>query len=104
MAAYAFEQLSPEQKQQVMNKVEEIESSILGRPIEFDEVVKNRNKAQLNQLFSLAFMNLGIQPALGTDSWYEVKNPLIVLKIGKKALTMTRHKLELQFKVVFPKF
>ena len=102
MAAYTFEQLSPDQKQQVMSKIEEIESSVLRRPVLFIEVVANMTGAQLNHLFSLAMMNLGIRPALGNDLWFEVKNPHVDLLNGEAVLASTKHKLEKQFGVEFP--
>lgn len=102
MAAYTFEQLSSDQKKQVMDKVVEIESSILRRPIMFIEIVANMTEAQLNHLFSLAMMNLEIRPALGTDLWFEVKNPHVDLLNGEEVLASTRHKLEEQFGVEFP--
>lgn len=102
MAAYTFEQLSSAQKQQVMSKVEEIESSVLRRPVMFAEVVIVMTEAQLNHLFSLAMMNLGIRPALGTDLWFEVENPHADLRNGKEVLASTKHKLEKKFGVEFP--
>lgn len=102
MAAYTFERLPPEQKQQVIDKVVEIESSILRRPVPFNEIVGNLSKAQLNHFFSLAMMNVSIRPALGTDLWFEVKNPHVDLLGGEEVLASTRHKLEKQFGVAFP--
>src|SRR4051794_15611198 len=86
MAAYTFEQLSSDQKEQVMNKAVEIESSVFRRPVTFTEIVAKMTEAQLNHLFSLAMMNLEIRPALGTDLWFEVKNPHIDLLNGKEVL------------------
>lgn len=104
MAAYTYEHLFSDQKQQLMDKTEEIESSAVGRSIEFNWIIVNRSKTQLNYLYSLAFMSLGIQPALGRDPWYEVKNAHDVLHISEKVLAATRCKLEKQFNVEFPKF
>ena len=102
MAAYAFEQLSLDQKQQVMDNAAEIVSSTLERSIDYNEIVANRNKAQLNYLFSLAFIRLGIQPALGRDPWYKIKNPHISVNINKNVATTIKHKLEKQYNVEFP--
>lgn len=104
MAAYSFEQLSLDQKQQVMDNATEIESSTLEQPIDFNKIVANRSKAQLNYLYSLAFIRLGIQPALGRDPWYEVKIPHIAVNINKNVATTIKHKLEKQYNVVFPTF
>lgn len=104
MAAYVFEQLSLDQKQQVMDKAVEIEASALGRPIEYNEIVENLNRAQLNYLLSMAFISLGIRPALGRDPWYEVKNPHVAVNINKNVVTTIKRKLEKQYNVVFPTF
>jgi hypothetical protein len=103
MAAYTFQQLPSDQKQQVMDKVVEIESSVFRRPIMFIEIVEKMNEAQLNHLFSLAMMNLDIRPALGTELWFEVNNPHVDLLNADGILTSTRHKLQKQFGVEFPK-
>lgn len=102
MAAYTFDQLSSDQKQQVIQKVEEIESSVLRRPIMFIELVANLSSAQLNHFFSLAMINLGIRPALGKELWFEVKNPCMDLVNAEEILASTKHKLEKQFGVEFP--
>ena len=102
MAAYTFEHLSPEQKQQVMDKAVEIESDVHRRPVIFIEIVSNFNEAQLNHLFSLAMMNVSIRPAIGNEQWFEVKNPHIDLLNGAGVLAFTKRKLEKQFGVEFP--
>ena len=102
MAAYTFDQLSSEQKQQVIDKVVEIESSILGRPVSFIEIAANLTEAQRNHFFSLAMMNVEIRPALGNELWFEVKNPHTDLLNGEEVLASTKHKLEKQFGVEFP--
>ena len=102
MAAYTFDQLSYEQKQQVIDKVVEIESSILRRPVLFIEITSNLTEAQLNHFFSLAMMNVEIRPALGNELWFEVKNPHIDLLNGEEVLASTKHNLEKQFGVEFP--
>lgn len=103
MAAYTFEHLPDDQKQQVIDRVVEIECSVLRRPTTFLEIVANCSEAQLNHLFSLAMINLRIRPALGTDLWFEVKNPHVDLLNGEEVLASTKHKLEKQFRVEFPK-
>jgi len=102
MAAYTFDQLSSEQKQQVLDKAVEIESSVRRRPITLLEITAILNEAGRYHLFSLAMMNLGIRPALGTDLWFEVKNPHVDLINGAEVLASTKHKLEKQFGVEFP--
>ncbi len=103
MAAYAFEHLTADQKQQLINKTEEIASSSVEQPLKFKEIVANRSKAELNYLYSLAFMSLGIQPALGRDPWYKLKNSHAV-HISGKVLAATKCQLEKQFNVEFPEF
>ena len=102
MAAYTFEQLSLEQQQQVKDKTVEIESSMMRQPMTFADVSSNLSKVQLNHLFSLAMMNLSIRPVLGTELWFEVKNPHVDLLRGEEVIASTRHKLEKQFGVSFP--
>lgn len=68
----------------------------------FIEITANLSDAQLNHLFSLAMMNLGIRPALGNELWFEVKNPHIDLLNGEELLASTKHQLEKQFGVKIP--
>ncbi len=102
MAAYAFEHLNFDQQQLVMNNVAEVESSNLGQPIEFNQIAVNLSRSQLYYLYSLAFIRLGIPPALGSESWYKIPKTNNIVNINKKILTTTKRKLEKQFKVVFP--
>lgn len=102
MAAYTLDQLSDDQKEQVMDKALEIESTVLRRPVMFLEIAAKMTKAQQYHLFSLALMNLGIRPALGTDLWFEVKNPHVDLRNAEEVMASTKHKLEKQFGVEFP--
>ena len=103
MAAYAFQHLSTDQKQQLINKTEEIASSSVEQPLTFNEIAANRSKAELYYLYSLAFMSLGIQPVLGRDPWYKLKNSHAV-HISEKVLAATKCQLEKQFNVEFPEF
>jgi hypothetical protein len=103
MAAYAFEHLSTDQKQQLMNETEEIASSFVEQSSKFNEIFATRSKAELNYLYSLAFMSLGIPPALGRNPWYKLQNPHTVL-ISTKVLAATKCRLEKKFNVEFPKF
>lgn len=102
MAAYTFERLSSEEKQQIRDKVVEIELSVMRRPMTFADISSNLSRAQLNHLFSLAMMNVGIRPALGSDLWFEVKNPHVDLLRAEEVIASTRHKLEKQYGVSFP--
>ena len=102
MAAYTFEQLSDERKQQVLDKVEEIESSMRRRPVTLLEITAKMSEAAKYHLFSLAMMNLEIRPVLGTELWYEVKNPHVDLLNAGDVLASTKHKLEKQYRVEFP--
>lgn len=102
MAAYTFDLLSSEQKDKVLEKAVEIESSVRRRPVTLLEITARLSEASRYHLFSLAMMNLGIRPSLGTDVWFEVKNPHVDLLNGKDVLASTKHKLEQQFKVEFP--
>lgn len=102
MAAYTFELLSSEIKQQLMDKIVEIESSALRRPVMFIEIVTHMSEAQLNHFYSLAMINIGIRPAIGNDLWFEVKNPHFELVNCEEIMAFTKLKLEKQFKVTFP--
>src|SRR6266545_1568130 len=102
MAAYTFDQLSSDRKQEVLDKVVEIESSVRRRSVTLLEITARISEAGRYHLFSLAMMNLDIRPALGTDLWFEVKNPHVDLLNGAEVLASTKHKLEKQFGVEFP--
>jgi len=102
MAAYTFETLTSEQKQQVIDLCEVIESSVLNRPVTFLEIVVHLNEAQRYHLFSLAMMNLEIRPALGSNLWCEVRNPHIDLLDENEIILSTKHQLERKFHVEFP--
>jgi hypothetical protein len=102
MAAYTFEQLPKEKKQQVMDKAVEIESSMMRRPVGLTEIVANMSTAQRYHLFSLAMMNCEIRPALGNELWFEVKNPHVDLLNAEEVIASTKHKLEKTFRVKFP--
>lgn len=104
MAAYTFNQLSVEQKQQVLRKVIEIESSVRKRAVSWLEIASSLSEAGRYQLFALAMMNLGIRPALGSELWFEVKNPHVDQLGASEILASTRHKLQKQFGVEFPDF
>jgi hypothetical protein len=103
MAAYTFETLSSEQRQQVIDLCEVIESSVLKRPVTFLEIVARLNEAQKFHLFSLAMMNLEIRPALGNDLWCEVRNPHVDLLDSNEVILSTKHELERKFLVEFPR-
>jgi len=102
MAAYTFDQLPKEKKQEVMDKVVEIESSVKGRPVTFLEFTASTSTSQRYYFFSLAMMNLGIVPALGNDLWHEVKNPYTDILGTDELIKSTKHLLEKQFGVEFP--
>ncbi len=102
MAAYTFELLAPEVRRLVIQKVEEIETSVRRRPVTFLEIVSHTTEAQRCHLFSLALMNLGIRPALGKNLWFEVRNPHVDLLDEDEILASTRHQLQKQFGVDFP--
>ncbi len=103
MAAYTFELLSSEQKQQVLDQCEAIESSVLHRPVNYLEIVAHLNNAQKYHLFSLAMMNLGIRPALGSEPWHKVRNPHVDLLDAKEVILYTKQQLEKEFLVDFSK-
>lgn len=97
MAAYTFELLSSEQKDLIMAQCETIESSLLHRPISYLEIVSHLNNAQKYHLFSLAMMNLGIRPALGSGQWHKVRNPNVDLLDAKEVILYTKQQLEKEF-------
>lgn len=103
MAAYTFELLSSEQKDQVLTQCEVIESSLLHRPVNYLEVVAHLNNAQKYHLFSLAMMNLEIRPALGSKPWHKVRNPNADLLDAKEVILYTKQQLEKEFHVDFSK-
>ena len=102
MAAYTFEQLDSTQKNKVMAKAVEIESSVRRRPVTLLEITATMNEAQRHHLFSLAMGNVGILPALGGEFWFPVTNPHSELINAEGVLQSTKHQLEQKYKVDFP--
>ncbi len=101
MAAYTFEELSSEQKNEVLRLCEKIESSALGRPVTYLEIVSHLSNPQKYHLFSLAMMNLEIRPALGNKQWFKVRNPHTDLLNAKEVILFTKQQLEKEFHIDF---
>jgi hypothetical protein len=72
------------------------------RPVTLLEITAKMSEAAKYHLFSLAMMNLEIRPVLGTELWYEVKNPHVDLLNAGDVLASTKYKLEKQYGVEFP--
>lgn len=101
MAAYTFDHLSAEQRELVMDKSLEIDSSTMHRPITFLEFTVDHSVAEQHYFYSLAMMNLGIVPALGTELWFEVKNPYTELLNAEDVIRSTRQQLMKTYGVEF---
>lgn len=103
MAAYTFDRLSSDQKNDVLKMATVIESDVKGRPVSLIEFTASLNEAQRYYFYSLAMMNVGIRPAIGNELWFEVKNPHTDLLKASSVIESTRRQLEKEHNVEFPR-
>lgn len=101
IADHTFEQLSSDQRDRVLSKVEEIESAVRRRPTAFLDVVARTDDVQRSLFFALAMNNLGIPPAVDRAWWYPVRNPFGELSVNSPELEEVRLELQKRLGLVF---